>query len=151
MNAPPGGVHYGDVAHTYTDSGTYNIKLIACNTGGCCDTIIIPKHILIKIPNVFNPGSATPENAVFYIGDFFMDTLDLNTVVLKLEVYNRWGELVYDNPEYQKCNPFGSPELCWQGYDMKGNELGTDTYFYVLSLNNQAAVNGYVMLLRPKN
>ena len=147
--SPAGGGSYGNTAHTYVDSGTYNIQLIGCNKGGCCDTTIIPKHILIKIPNVFNPGSATPENAVFYIGDFFMDTLDLSTSVLRLEVFNRWGEQVYLNENYQECDPFGSPDLCWDGHDMKGNELGTDTYFYVLSLNRQAAVNGYVMLLRP--
>ena len=78
-----------------------------------------------------------------------MDTLDLSTAVLRLEVFNRWGEQVYLNENYQECNPFNAPDLCWDGRDKRGNELGTDTYFYVLSLNNQAAVNGYVMLLRP--
>ena len=147
--APSSGAHYGDEAHTYIDSGLYNIELIACNVGKCCDTIVIPKHILIKIPNVFNPGSSNPQNAVFYIGDFFSDTLDLSSAVLRLEVYNRWGEMVYENENYQDCDPNGSKELCWHGQDKKNNELGTDTYYYVLSLNNQAAINGYVMLLRP--
>jgi len=137
-----------NVSHAYIDTGLYNIQLVACNTTGCCDTIQKPKHIEIKIPNVFNPGSSTAENAVFYIGDFFLDSLELNITTLRLVVYNRWGEVVYKNDNYQDCNPFGSPESCWDGHDMKGNELGTDTYFYILTLNDQAAVNGYVMLLR---
>ena len=139
-----------NVSHAYIDTGLYNIQLVACNTTGCCDTTENPMHCEIKIPNVFNPGSETAGNAVFYIGDFFLDTLNLNIVTLRLVVFNRWGEVVYRNENYQDCNPFGAPELCWNGEDMKGNQLGTDTYFYVLTLNDQAAVNGYVMLLRPK-
>jgi len=138
-----------NVSHAYTDSGTYTIQLIAFNNLGCSDTTEQVKRISLKIPNVFNPGSGTAENSVFYIGDFYLDTLDLTGAVLELVVFNRWNEKVYENDHYEDCDPFNAPGNCWDGTDLKGNELQTDTYFYVLNLNNQSAVNGYVMILRP--
>ncbi len=136
-----------NVSHAYSDSGTYNIELTVCNTFGCCDDTQRPKVVKIKIPNVFNPASEVPQNSVFYIGNFFAPGGD---GVLTLHVYNRWGEQVYESDHYQDCNPFTNGiENCWNGTDEKGRELGNDTYFYVLDLNNQTAVNGYVIILRP--
>ena len=84
---------------------------------------------------------------MFYVGDFFAPG---GEGVLTLHVYNRWGEQVYESDHYQDCNPFTNGiENCWNGTDEKGRELGNDTYFYVLDLNNQTAVNGYVIILRP--
>lgn len=138
-----------DIAHAYVDTGTYNIELIAFNKVGCSDTITHPKHIEIKIPNVFNPNSDNPKNSVFYIGDFYQDSLDLADINLKLIVFNRWGQKVFESDHYEDCNPTNNAlETCWDGHDQKGNELGTDTYFYVLNMNNQSVLSGYVMILR---
>ena len=101
------------------------------------------------ITPVFNPNSENPQNAVFYIGDFYLDSLT-TSVPVGLDIFNRWGQKVFETDHYETCDPFANPQNCWNGTDMNGKELGTDTYYYVLNLNNQSILSGYVMLLRPK-
>jgi gliding motility-associated-like protein len=87
-------------AETYRNiftSGVYNIT----STLGICtayDTIALEilrcKKGKIYIPNVFNPESPIPNNT-FKIGFQNVD-------ILNLEIYDRWGELVYKSTN----NPF---------------------------------------------
>ena len=62
---------------------------------------------------MFAPGSDKPENAVFFIGALFLDTLDLSDATLKLIVFNRWGHKVYENDHYEECDPWNAAEKCW--------------------------------------
>ncbi|MFH1320972.1 MAG: PKD domain-containing protein [Bacteroidota bacterium] len=142
-----------NATHAYTDTGLFTIQLVAINKFGCTDTTTQEKHIELKIPNVFMPGSdpdRPKENSVFYIGDFYLDTMDFSSATLKLVVFNRWGQKVYENDHYEECDPWGAPEKCWDGTDLNGRELNTDTYYYILNFDDRSAVNGWVMILRPK-
>jgi gliding motility-associated-like protein len=88
-----------------------------------------------RIPNVFTPNSDAINN--FY----FIESQDV--VMFKLEIVNRWGELVYatDNPEFQ-----------WNG-NMSELPLKDGVYFYKLiyQLNCQDSPrnkNGFVTIVK---
>jgi gliding motility-associated-like protein len=56
-----------------------------------------------------------------------------------LEVFNRWGILVYSSVPYNNN---------WNGKDNNDKHLPDDTYFYVLHLNNKEFLKGYVVIHR---
>lgn len=56
-----------------------------------------------------------------------------------LEVFNRWGILVYNSEPYNNN---------WNGKDNNDKHLPNDTYFYVLHLNKKEFIKGYVVIHR---
>ncbi len=81
------------------------------------------------IPNVFTPN-----------GDDKNDTFEifgiLNFPKSTLQVYNRWGNLVYENANYTNK---------WSGDD-----LDAGVYFYTLTRSDGKTYEGYVHILRDK-
>ena len=79
----------------------------------------------MNVPNVFTPNGDG-------INDYFVINKPFNTTI-QLEVFNRWGNLVYKLSDYQNT---------WDGRgNQPGNILGDDltdgTYQYVVNaLNN---------------
>ena len=70
--------------------------------------------------------------------DFFeLHRCDGNVVTL--EVYNRWGQLVYKNDNYASDS--------WTGVDQSGNLLPEGAYFYVTK-SNTAIMKGSVAIVR---
>lgn len=118
------------VTHTYPATETsYQVTLIVSNDFGCIDsitkTVLIIDDILI-FPNVITPNG-DGMNDVFEIinSDKYPNAL--------LQVFNRWGKLVYEN----------------QNYDNKwdGGNLADGTYFYIFKyLEN--VYNGSLTILR---
>ncbi len=103
--------------HIYTDTGNFFITLIAYNDVGCSDSIkqgpyIIVPGAFIFIPNAFTPN-ADGRNDVFHI---FGHTIKETT----LQIFNRWGELVYDGDGYNEG---------WDG-TFEGKPLNTGVYVY---------------------
>ncbi|MDO8952315.1 MAG: gliding motility-associated C-terminal domain-containing protein, partial [Draconibacterium sp.] len=60
----------------------------------------------------------------------------------KVEIYNRWGNLVFEKENFGNINHWGSPSLAWwDGRSNKGLTVGKDklppaTYFYILYYND---------------
>lgn len=82
--------------YLYTNSGEYNVTLIALSSDGCRDSItkkiIINPDVVLYVPNAFTPGNNDGLNDVFQI--YSPPTgIDFNT--FSLLIYDRWGELVY--------------------------------------------------------
>ena len=91
-------------AETYptTDTGTYEIMLIAYNSAGCADTAVDYVRVLpdftFYIPNAFIPGDADEKLSIFRpVGSM----LEYYT----LDVYNRWGAKIFS----------GKPNEGWDG------------------------------------
>ncbi|QIA08903.1 gliding motility-associated C-terminal domain-containing protein [Draconibacterium halophilum] len=59
----------------------------------------------------------------------------------KIEIYNRWGNRIYQKANYGNYNEWGTTEAWWDGTSMHDMQIGNDklptaTYFYILYLNN---------------
>ncbi len=107
-----------DPFHTYSDVGDYTVMLVTTSPDGCLDTTY--KDLTVSegliIPNVFTPN-----------GDGMNDEFILrnsNISEFKLEVYNRWGNLIYTTV---------SPEVSWDGRTTAGIEAPAGTYFWTVS------------------
>lgn len=109
-----------------------------------CDVIINPNPFSDVIPNTFTPN-----------GDGINDTFEIPALLqyldFKLEIYNRWGNKVY---EYSN-NGNLSPDW-WDGYSdgrltLNNNKpLPIATYYYVIDFNDglTAPKKGWVYLNR---
>lgn len=79
--------------NVYTESGTYDVTLIATDAKGCIDSITKPITILdeyyIYVPNAFTPDGNRYNNT------FRVSTI--NIVEFQIQIFNRWGELVYSS------------------------------------------------------
>ncbi|MFM7055050.1 MAG: PKD domain-containing protein, partial [Bacteroidota bacterium] len=104
--------------HTYADSGSYPIVLIATNNFGCKDTAVkvvrVNPEVTVFIPTGFTPnGDGT--------NDFF-NISGLGIVDVVLDIYNRWGERIYTTNDMERG---------WDGTYLKdGNRAQEDVYVY---------------------
>jgi PKD repeat protein len=97
------------------DTGTYLVRLRVEDTYGCNSSFesIVEVASEIELPNVF-----VPAHEEFYI----IDPQNLRTV-LKFEVYNRYGMLVFSQL---------APIINWNGKTNSGQDLNTGVYYYLL-------------------
>jgi gliding motility-associated-like protein len=96
--------------------------------------VVLPYDVLA--PNIFTPnGDGTNDFFVIKNLEFFPNT--------KIQIYDRWGALIYENGNY-----FNE----WNGNKNSTNTKCTDgTYYYILSgpyLNK--SITGFVQLIRGK-
>lgn len=86
----------------------------------------------LEVPNGFSPNGDM-------VNDFFeIPALDLFGDV-KLEVFNRWGNLVYESENYKND---------WDGKNRSGEDLTDDTYYYTLVVTGKKTYKGFVVLKR---
>ncbi|MBA2612661.1 MAG: gliding motility-associated C-terminal domain-containing protein [Bacteroidetes bacterium] len=134
------GVNSYDASNVFTEPGTYTVTLIISN-GLCSDTtqtVITVNVATIVIPEVFTPNGDT-KNDVFDIKniDFFPGN--------ELQVFNRWGNVVYRMKGYNNT---------WDGSSNVNEKTGsgklpTGTYFYLLTLgdNDKQIFRGFIQIL----
>ena len=127
-------------ATVYKLPGTYTVTMFAVK-GTCLDTI---KHYItveipseLTVPNVFTPNGDN-------VNDFF-NLKATNLTELTLQIYDRWGHLVYDLTT-DKGN------IDWDGKNQYGKECSEGTYFYIIKATGKDGVsynkNGTVSLFR---
>jgi gliding motility-associated-like protein len=94
-------------------------------------TIQVTNEIPFTIPNTFTPN-----------GDGINDQWVIEGLKLfdevRVEIYNRWGQMVYENDNYDNS---------WQG-SYQGKPLPAATYYYVLKLKEEATLTGTVTIIR---
>lgn len=113
-------------ANTFTTPGTYTVTLVSSN-GLCSDTRTLEIKVtggLGTIPEIFTPNG-DGKNDPFYIPG-----LDAYPNC-KLQIFNRWGNMVYEAAPY-KNDWDGTPNKSSMG---KG-KLPVGTYFYILDLGD---------------
>jgi gliding motility-associated-like protein len=108
-----------------------NIVFLDCN-----ESAIPPPETEFMIPEVFTPND-DGKNDRFVIKGLY------NTKV-KLTVFNRWGNLVYEKPEYDNSWNGSSNS---KGYS-ENNKLPSGTYFYLVEFpdNPKDVRKGFVVL-----
>ena len=79
------------------------------------------------------------------LGDDFTDA--------RIEIFNRWGTLVYEQERYGDEDYWGDVDAWWNGTSMNnmqvgGNQLPTATYYYILYFNDgkREPITGFVFL-----
>lgn len=91
-------------------------------------------QVIIMVGDLFVPQAITPNGDGK--NDFF-EIRGIETQENTVKIFNRWGQLIYEAENYQNN---------WNGNDKNGKPLGEDTYFYVITVNNEKSYEGYVVL-----
>ena len=117
---------YDEFDRVYTDSGTYEICLVAINKNDCQDTackkiVVFDKPVLV-LPNVFTPGEDE------FNSEFFFPQIAI--VELNCIIVNRWGKKIFE---------FTDPNQSWDGTDKSGSDCPDGVYFYTYTAK---ATNG---------
>jgi len=115
------------------------------NTTGSDDKYASTCELLI--PEIFTPNDdGIQDNFKIKCIEHYPDA--------RLEVYNRWGNLVYSKDHYGNTDLWGENDAWWNGYSTHKWTVGKDrlpsaTYIYILYLNDGSKPrNGFVFLNR---
>jgi len=114
--------------HIYPSGNGHIILLVAVSSEGCRDTFRLDDRSSyfsnamdsILIPNIITPNDDGLNDCFQPLGNGLYNDCYL------LEIYNRWGELVFASE---------LPGHCWDGTSPTGQKLPEGTYFYLLDIN----------------
>jgi gliding motility-associated-like protein len=111
--ANTGGIFFIDVEDQCGQNETIYVEVVECDT---------------YIPNIFTPIGSNEYNNTFEIQGIegFPKS--------KLTVYNRWGNIVYENDKYDNK---------WRAEDLPGG-----TYYYIFNRSDGQNFSGYVMIVK---
>jgi PKD repeat protein len=110
--------------HKYESPGTYIVTLWVTSKDGCVDSSQLDTPIIvewkkgnIEFPNAFKWNETGPTGGYWREGvypemDFVFRPIGENVDEYRLQIFNRWGTLIYESYEYYKG---------WDGYDESGN------------------------------
>ena len=147
---PNGNITYQPVIDFIgTDTFIYQI----CDNGSpsLCDTavvkIVIGKdtNCEVSIPNSFSPNGDG-------IHDYFKIRCLYNYANPIIEIFNRWGNLVYKKEHYGDVDFWGNEsEAWWNGRSENKLTIGSldlpvGTYYYILRLSNSKVLTGFMFL-----
>jgi PKD repeat protein len=103
--------------HKYSAEGSYKITLRVTSKDGCIDSAMFKSPIVvnyktgaIKFPNVFKWNGSGPTGGYWtdnQLDDNTFRPFFTNVIEYKLQIFNRWGVLLYESSELQKG---------WDGY-----------------------------------
>lgn len=130
-----------ELYHTFTRTGSYTIEALLIDQNGCKDTIQQKLEVKVDV-HVFTPNAFTPDgddlNAKFA-------PVTANTKSVQLQVFNRWGEKVYD------ATGASGSQIGWDG-NFKGQMAPEGVYVYkvqVVGLDDKLyTYEGTVQLIR---
>ena len=120
------------------DQFEYEICHVACKD--VCDNAIVR----LKVVDTAQDGPCFAPNVITPNGDGMNDMFKIpcvaNQTNSNLQIFNRWGDLVYETNNYENN---------WEGTH-NGNPLPNGTYFYILNPSSREAssMKGYFTLVR---
>lgn len=91
----------------YNQYGCYDTATTMVQTKPCCE--------------VFTPSAFTPNGDG--LNDYFSPRLQPGQIILSMQIFDRYGKLVYNNKEVKKG---------WDGKYENGEDASTDTYMYLI-------------------
>ncbi|MFZ7115670.1 MAG: PKD domain-containing protein [Bacteroidota bacterium] len=126
--------------HEYSDSGTYQVRLIVTNEGGCIDTtygiIRVEPEFTIYVPNSFTPNGDGVNDSFFANG--------LGFVNYEMWIMDRWGKEIFYSQQaghHWDGSYFGGDRICQN-----------DVYEYIINVKDYKGkshkVIGHVSLVR---
>jgi gliding motility-associated-like protein len=119
-NISEGGSNISGEWSLIDESANYVIYEFTPNANQCASEVEMTIEIIgCEVPEGFSPN-----------GDAYNQYFDLSSFgVKRLEVYNRYGKLVYSRNNYKKE---------WFGQDSGNGALPTGTYFYIITFNDNS-------------
>ncbi len=105
--------------HKYEAPGTYTVNLTVTSAEGCVDLAMLETPVIVewktgqlKFPNVFKWNEAGPTGGQWNEGlypemDFVFRPFFENVIEYRLQIFNRWGVLIYESDDLHKG---------WDGY-----------------------------------
>jgi gliding motility-associated-like protein len=118
----------GDLTTYVKPEHTQAYTLTVQDTSGCKASdqvlVVVKKTPRVFVPNVFHPGSANARNEYFtvYGGPEVVR-------VHHMQVFDRWGDLVFENRDF----PPNSPKDGWDGR-YAGKDVNPGVFIYVIEL-----------------
>jgi gliding motility-associated-like protein len=123
-----------DPAITIRTPGTYRVRVEdECGYIGEdeIDVTFAEQCCLITAPNVFTPNGDN-------INDLFQVSAGTNIGRYRLQIYNRWGKLMYESNDFTRL---------WDGHAPNGQEAATGVYFWRIDIlctrSNQTSENSF--------
>jgi gliding motility-associated-like protein len=107
--------------------------LVVTDTNGCYGVDSVRVVVEIPIPSAITPNGdgVNDRFEIYEIEKFAGNTL---------QVYNRWGQMVFEAAPYRNE---------WDGRSMDGNELPEGTYFFSFDFGQgKGPVTGYILVKR---
>jgi gliding motility-associated-like protein len=143
-NAPTGGTAYAPT-DLLVNGATYYAALVAAS--GCEGSIRLEVTVDTTVcDDIFIPDGYSPNN------DGINDTFEIPNLALlypnfKLEIYNRYGNLIYTG---NRNTPNWDGTTTVSGLNLGSNLLPVGVYFFLLNFNDGAreAIQGRVYLNR---
>lgn len=132
-------VYFADAHHPQTtvhhlETGKNELTWTITN-GNCpvSESRVVIEVLPLKIPDAFSPNGDQINDRYVIEG--------LNEIgPTSIEVWNRWGQIVFKSNDYQND---------WEGHNLNGMELPTDTYFFLLKPQQLEQVfNGFIVIQR---
>jgi len=121
--------------HSYSDKGLFDVWLKVTSEHGCLDSTMKSIRVVddeFEVPNVITPN-----------GDGFNDIFKITNLeslkYCKIEVFNRWGKLVYQHLNYQN--------------DWKAENLSDGIYYYHITYESWFDVgelHGFFHVIRSR-
>ncbi|OFY45572.1 MAG: hypothetical protein A2Z69_03675 [Bacteroidetes bacterium RBG_13_44_24] len=116
--------------YRYTSEGFYDIRLTVWTVNGCMDTLtklaaveVVPTGVIV-FPNVFEPDMSGPNGGYYSLSEPDKDNIFRpvweGVEEYRLEIYNRWGVLIYVSEDVMKG---------WDGY-YQGKVAPQGVYVY---------------------
>ncbi|WP_146819060.1 gliding motility-associated C-terminal domain-containing protein, partial [Flavobacterium noncentrifugens] len=137
-------------------NGVYNIQYVVAS-GSCTQTFVVAVTVDSNLCAVSPCGNLVVNNAFSPNGDGLNDTFvitDLQETACyptnSIEIYNRWGVLVYDTRQYDNNTRVFRGISEGRATLSKSSELPAGTYFYILKYTDSVGKNydkqGYLYL-----
>ncbi|NOT73795.1 MAG: PKD domain-containing protein [Cyclobacteriaceae bacterium] len=119
--------------HSFDKDGIYNVRVVGKKEFCTYYEEVQFPSLTLFVPNVITPGSSPGLNDTFKIkfGDQLISQTGKN---VSFTVYDRWGGLVYENPNYR---------------DNWGAEnLSAGTYYYEVVIEGEATCKNWVQIIK---
>lgn len=134
--------------HKYEKEGTYIVSLKVTTSEGCVDSASMETPVVVEwktgeimFPNVFKWNESGPtggqwDEGVYPGMDYVFRPFFENVIEYRLQIFNRWGALIYESYELKKG---------WDGYFGNGNLAPQGVY--VWKVNGRYADGEYFDLV----
>ncbi|UII25878.1 PKD domain-containing protein [Fulvivirga maritima] len=124
-----------EIEHIYEADGNYSLKFIAQREFCVYEEMIQIPSYYIMMPNIITPTATPGYNDVFQVGmGDDLIAFSENDIVAELQVFNRWGKLVYESSDYQN--------------DWNGAGLASGVYYVQLKVGDLTTCESWLHIVK---